>query len=413
MRTYQVLRRFVADEWGGIETVVLSLSGALCDHGAETEILCTSALSRPGEETFSGLKVRRLPYSYLRFPLLPRDRLALDRKGGNPFVPGLARAIVEDRGLSLVACHTMARMGGAVRAACRLRGIPYVVTLHGGHFHIPGGEQEVLRAPTRRSVDLGRPLDLALGTRRLLDDAAAILCLGREELESTRRTHPHVPSHALPNGVDVARFEAATADDARALRLRRGIPLDARLVLCVARIDPQKGQDVLLRAIAALGRPDVHVALVGPVTVAGFDQSLRGIAEEAGLTGRVHRLGSLRFSDPDLAAVYRAADVFALPSRHEPFGIVLLEAWAASRPVVASRVGGVPDFVTDGATGLLVPPEDPRALAAALGRALSEPGLAESLAAAGHREARDRYDWRAVARRVLSIYDDAVRDHRR
>ncbi|GMV40550.1 MAG: glycosyl transferase family 1 [Myxococcales bacterium] len=415
MRTFQVLRRLVWGQWGGIETVVVSLSRALQRAGVETEVLCTAALDRPGEEDADGLHIRRFAYSYLRAPLMRRDRDALDRKGGNPLVPGLIRAILSQKELDLVACHTMARMGGSVRAACRMRGIPYVVTLHGGYFHVPKNEQVQLRAPTRRSVDLGRPLDLAFGASRYLADAAAILCLAEDELHACRERLPGVPSYRLRNGVDTDRFAGATAGDGLSFRRRHGIPDDAPLVLCLARVDPQKGQDVLLRATARLIRrhPALHVAVVGPETVASFAEELRKAAGAAGLADRFRLVGPVGFSDPALPGAYRAADIFVLPSRHEPFGVVLLEAWAAGRPVVASAVGGIPGFVEHERTGLLVPSDDEVALAAALDRALGDPSLRRALGQAGQAEARARFDWAAITAEVRSIYDDAVRTTRR
>lgn len=411
MRTFQVLRRLVWSQWGGIETVVVSLSRALQQSGVSADILCTAALDQPGVEDAGGLHIRRFRYSYLRAPLLSRDRAALDRKGGNPLVPGLAKAILTEPGLDLVACHTMARMGATVRSACRARGIPYVVTLHGGHFLIPESEQALLRAPTRRSVDLGRPLDSAFGADRYLADAAAIFCLAEDELEACQEQFPGVPAHRLRNGVDTQRFAATTENDARAFRQGAGIPLGAPLVLCVARVDPQKGQDVLLQAAGRLLRdhPDLHVLCVGPETVTTFADELRRDAARAGLGERFRLLGSIGFGDDRLPAAYRAADVCVLPSRHEPFGVVLLEAWAAGRPVVASRVGGIPGFVRHGRSGLLVRPGDDEALTDAIGRVLADPALGRRLGEAGRAEAVASYDWAAVTGAVRAVYDEAIR----
>ena len=415
MRTFQVLRRLVWSQWGGIETVVVSLSRALQRAGVSTDILCTAALDEPGVEDADGLRIRRMRYSYLRAPLMRADRDALDRKGGNPLVPGLATAILTAPGLDLVACHTMARMGASVRAACRLRGIPYVVTLHGGHFRVPKAEQASLREPTRRSVDLGKPLDYAFGASRYLADAAAILCLAEDELDACKAMHPHVPAYRMRNGVDTARFAAVTDEDAAAFRRETGVPPTAPLVLSVARVDPQKGQDILLKATARLAEryPDLQVLIVGPETVKSYASQLREDAARLGLGDRFRLIGSISYADPRLAAAFRAADVFALPSRHEPFGVVLLEAWAAGKAVVASRVGGIPGFVRSGHSGLLVRPESDESLAAALDRALGDPDLRARLGAVGRAEAIARYDWAAVTADVRQVYDEALRSAKR
>ena len=115
---------------------------------------------------------------------------------------------------------------------------------------------------------------------------------------------------------------------------------DARQkVLCVARIDRQKNQMMLVEALAR--RPGMTLRLVGPVTQRDYEAELRTRARELGVEDRLSLSGALAPGSRELAAEYLGADVFVLPSRHEPFGIVVLEAWAAGLPVVASDVGGL------------------------------------------------------------------------
>jgi glycosyltransferase involved in cell wall biosynthesis len=110
-----------------------------------------------------------------------------------------------------------------------------------------------------------------------------------------------------------------------------------------------------------------------------------------------------------LPAAYHAAEVFCLPSLHEPFGIVILEAWAAGRPVVAARVGGIPSFTRDGEDIVLAAPGDVEDLAARLVQVLQDPALAARIAAAGQAKARRDFSWSAIAGRLLEIYRDLPR----
>jgi starch synthase len=103
--------------------------------------------------------------------------------------------------------------------------------------------------------------------------------------------------------------------------------------------------------------------------------------------------------------------VFLCPSVYEPFGLINLEAMACGTPVVASRVGGIPEVVVDGETGFLVPPGDPRALAAAVREVLADPERAARLGHAGRRRVVDKFSWERIAERTLDVYRDAVADY--
>jgi glycosyltransferase involved in cell wall biosynthesis len=149
------------------------------------------------------------------------------------------------------------------------------------------------------------------------------------------------------------------------------------LLLYVGRLMPEKGVDTLLTALASV--PDARLLIVG----GGNERHrLEALARQLGVDGRVDFHGGI--SDRAvLQAVYRRAALFVLPSHSEGLGCVLLEAMAAGVPIVATNAGGIPDLVADGVNGLLVPPQDSAALAAALRRALGDPQLRRSLAARG------------------------------
>jgi glycosyltransferase involved in cell wall biosynthesis len=158
----------------------------------------------------------------------------------------------------------------------------------------------------------------------------------------------------------------------------------------VGRLSPRKGTDVALEAVALLrqaGR-DVRLTLCGSV-FAGyewFEDQLRARAAEADLAGGVELVG---YADP--WEWFARADVVVVPSRVEPFGNVAVQAMLAGRPVVASRTQGLAEIVRDGETGLLVPPDDPAALAGALAELLGDPSRAAALAQAGRRDAAERF----------------------
>jgi glycosyltransferase involved in cell wall biosynthesis len=176
-----------------------------------------------------------------------------------------------------------------------------------------------------------------------------------------------------------------------------GSPGGGRL-LAVGAVVPHKGQDLLLEALHRVARLDWSCTVAGSLDLAPeFVDSVR--AASAGLAARVRLVGPL--PDGDLAAAYASADLLVLPSRAESFGLVVLEAIAAGLPVIAFAVGGVPEALDrgpDGLPGLLVPPEDPVALAGALAAWLSEPALRTRLRGAAE-----------TARAVLPRWEETVR----
>ncbi len=198
---------------------------------------------------------------------------------------------------------------------------------------------------------------------------------------------------------DTERFSAPHPGARERIRTELSAPLEAPVVLCAGRLRPEKGQDVLLRAVPLLLErvPEVRVWLAGEGSHRGDYEKL---ARDLGVEDTVSFLG-FRSDVPDLLA---AADGVAVPSRSEGLGTAALEALAAGRPVVASDVGGLPDSVVPDQTGELVPPENPAALADALAHLLRDPERRSSLAKNGRALIREQFTLDALAQRTLDFY---------
>jgi glycosyltransferase involved in cell wall biosynthesis len=212
------------------------------------------------------------------------------------------------------------------------------------------------------------------------------------------------------NGVDPSRWDPARADGAR-VRQELGVPPQAPLLALVGQITPWKGQrDALCALPTVRARYPTAVLLVagspkftGPTVRAdnlAYAAELRRTAAALGLDGGVRFLGE-RDDVPDLLA---AADLLVLPSWAEPFGRVLIEAMAMARPVVATRAGGVPEVVEHGASGLLVPPRAPAALAAAILALLDDPARARAMGARGRAVVTARFTAAQTAAAIDALY---------
>ena len=376
---------------GGVEELVRQLAHALA-RGGHRALIVTERWPRdlPAHETFEELDVYRFP---LREPLAggaPVARLksqittALTRPGTHRQIAELLRS----QGCELV--HVQCVSPGALyaREAARRLELPFVVTLQGELTM--DATQLYQRSPGARQI-----------MRDSLDAAHAITACSGQTLEEAAefRGQPFGPrGRVVYNGIRLADF---------AQQAPREHPKP--FVLGIGRHVPQKGFDVLLRAYALArqqfgddaGFPDLLLAGNGPQ-----HEEFKALSSELGLEGAAHFVG--RVDRPGAVALFKGCSFFVLPSRHEPMGIVNLEAMAAGRAVVASRVGGVPELVEDGQNGLLVPQGDERALAQALLRLVRDPALNARLGAEGARRVQ-AFDWDAIAAQYLEVYAAAAR----
>jgi glycosyltransferase involved in cell wall biosynthesis len=252
------------------------------------------------------------------------------------------------RGADLVHAHWL-----LTAAAARFGGRPFVVTLHG-------------------SGSAGRFSDVELARRRpglvraLLRPAAAAICVSETVAAAVRAAG--VDPVVIPNGVQIPE--------------QVGPPVEPPEVLYVGRLSPEKNVDTLIEALG-----DLNLVVAG-------DGPLRDLVPNA--------LGAVPHAE--VGRLLERASVVVAPSEREGFGLAAAEAMAFGRPVVAAAGGGLLELVSDGETGLLVPPRDAEALRAAVERLLADAELRERLGQAARARARERFGWDAVIERTLDVY---------
>ena len=404
-RILHIPRRFALDEWGGTESVIYNLCKQQQACGRQPEIHTSRALAPIPHEIWRNIPIHRYRYCYPFLGLSRAQIHALDKKGGNLLSLDLFWHLLAARNVRIYHAHVLKRMGGAVLTAARLRHKPCVVTLHGNVFDVPPAEASSIVEPQQGHFEWGKPFGAIFRSRYLLDEADAVLCVGFSEYEKAREALGHDRVYHLPNGVTTESF--ANGDRA-AGRQALGWPQDAIGFGCLSRMDPQKNQLLLVEAFAALvaaapQRP-FRLLLGGPVTAPAYQQEILELVRHHQLEARVTLHPAVVAESVLHRDLLAALDAFVLPSRHEPFGIVILEAWAAGLPVIASNIGGLRKLVTHEHDGLHFPAGDAPALTAALTRLADEPGLRRALAAAGLSKVAANYTWQAVNSRLEEIY---------
>lgn len=409
-----VPRRFVSHEWGGTETVILEISKQQQEQGWKPQIMTSMALAHKAcdRERIEGIPVLRYPHIYPFWGLAEADRAAMDKKGGNLISWSLFKAMCQEKEVRLYHAHALKRLGGMVRTAARWNQKPYVISLHGGIFDVPQAELADLTKPIQGKFEWGKPLGALLGARRVLEDADHVICVGESESVKARDQLNHGRVSYLPNGVDTARF--ATGDGG-AFRKRWGIGPEVFLVVNMGRIDAQKNQLGLVRGFARMRAkvPAAKLLLIGPVTQPSYLHQIHELIVAECLEDSVLVIPGLDHGSSSVVDAYHAADVFVLASRHEPFGIVVLEAWSAGRAVIASRVGGLKSLVRDHDTGIFFDPDAEDAdeqLGHALLRLHDDPATRLRISEAGKKEAIEHYEWSRIAQRLELIYEQAE-DH--
>jgi glycosyltransferase involved in cell wall biosynthesis len=271
---------------------------------------------------------------------------------------------------------------GAMIPFLDLRGIPIIVSLRGSD--VPGYDSHNIAL--ERAHRLLKPL-----TRWIWRRAHRVVPVCESLGRLAHRTMRDLDYTVIPNGVDLDRFHPAT--------VRRYRSPERIRCLAVARLVERKGIDTLLRAIALLERGRYELEIVG----SGPDEHvLRELVATLGLDGLVTFSGSL--DRTSVARRYREADLFTLASVEEAFGNVFAEALASGLPIVGSNVGGIPALVKDGVNGLLVPPADPHALAAAIRKLGENSALRAEMGRRNREYAENALSWEHIGARYLSLY---------
>ncbi|MDO4686150.1 MAG: D-inositol-3-phosphate glycosyltransferase [Corynebacterium sp.] len=385
---------------GGMNVYIYSTARELARQGVQVDVYTRATRLSQGEvvhvaPNFRVINIVSGPYEGLAKEALPTQLAAF---AGGVLVYARHNQLTYD------ALHSHYWLSGQVAWLLRdLWQIPLVHTAHtlAAVKNAYQSEDDTPESEARRICE-----------QQLVDNADALVVNTQEEAFDLQR---HYDARAekitvVQPGANVDLFNPGNDRATECSRRELGIPLDAKVVLFVGRLQTFKGPQVLIKATAELFRrdPDRNLRVIicgGPSGPHATPETYQELARELGVARRI------RFLDPrppeELVALYRAADIVAVPSYNETFGLVAVEAQATGTPVVAARVGGLPIAVAEGETGLLVESHDPLDWADALAQLLDDNDTRIRMGEDAVEHAR-RFSWSTTASNLVSCYTQVV-----
>ena len=368
---------------GGVAAHVSELARHLVAQGHDAHVFTRSAGGRAADEKSDGVRYHHCAFD--RSPDLVEDTDSMCRS----FVDRWHE--VEDRAGRFDVLHAHDWLTAKTLAWSR-NGVPRrrVFTLHSTEFgrcgnrHCDGRSSAIREREWEGTYHCDRMIAVS---GHLRDEARAIYGIPAEK------------THVVYNGVDVKRFDVAV--DPGEVKRRYGMgPMDPTVLFC-GRMAWQKGPDILLEAVPPLLGYYPHAKFV----FAGDGDMRWGLEERARAMGVDHAVRFLGHkSGRELVEIYKSCDVVCVPSRNEPFGIVILEAWAAGKPVVATRNGGPSEFIRHGVDGFTID-DNKDSVGWGLGTMFADFDNARRMGCNGRKAVEKSFDWRRIASEVSHLYE--------
>lgn len=408
MRAVHLLRKLNPSEWGGTETAIQRLCEGLREHGTDPVVYCPK-LDGQGNQCFqSAMDVQRFKAFIPVVGLTEERRRQLVSVGGNLMSFDLLNRLWREK-MDVMHTHALGRIGGIGLTVARKKRVPFVVSIHGGVLDLPSSLKKQFHDTRENGWDWGRFFGLLFQSHRLFVDSDAIITCNEKEAALLRKQHPQKRVLVHPHGVPFSLYEK----DHRAAARKAFPQIEGKqLLVSVGRVDPVKNQLWLVeQAPTFLSRyPNALLVLAGPCTDEPYGVLVARTVKEAGLESRVLLTGGFPQDAPALIGLMQLASVVLLSSISETFGLVILEAWAAGAPVIATATSGATALIRQGTNGWLCKLEDPATLHRALDAVLANSEHARQSAIAGRELVRREYSVSALAGRMKNLYSELVEE---
>jgi len=364
---------------GGAEDVAYNLAISMAERGNKVFVFTISEGSVSSIEDLGSIKVFRYNCSFKIF-----DKPVSLKLEYKPFFYDIDIVHIHTGGQLPLFASFFYKM---------MKKKPVVVTYHGDFYRpIPFFFINITELYNKLQDILLKFSDLVISPSKLYVEESKILRKHRKKIV------------VIPNGIDLSKYNVNYSKEE--CREKINLPLDKKIVLFLSAIREKKAPDLLIKAMQKVIKeiPNAYLVMAGK---GRMESKIIQLARELAINDLITFPGFVRESKKPL--YFKAADVFVLPSYDEIFGIVNLEAMACGTPVVATRVGGIPEIVKDGKNGLLVPPKDPDALADAIIYLLENEDVRRGMGERGREMVKD-YSWDKIAEQYERIYEMVLRN---
>jgi glycosyltransferase involved in cell wall biosynthesis len=383
MKTLQIINTIHLNSWGGTETVIAETSKGLIAQGHPTTIYASRRAHSVSSTEIDGVPLKQVSLLPYYFP---------------------------EKNVDIIHWHQGMRLSRLVQLYCRKQDIPYVISLHNGDAWIRWCKQVSENKYDLSTIEGWRQRNLNHLFDNVIKNASAFFSVNLDGVDATKEFYPSKAIYYTPNGVNSFRF--ANGNGVK-FREKHGISQNAFLLLCVGRITRQKNQIFTVQALKELHKvaPEVHVCFVGVIEFPDYYDQVMAKIRELELEGYVHFVYGLNGLSSDVSDAYHAGDVFILPSLWEGFPVTILEAWASSKPVLASRVNGIPYFVEHEKDGLLFQAGDVQDFVRSVTTLHNNSEYRNKLGQAGYEKVLKNYDWDELVKRQVKLYHDIIAEH--
>jgi glycosyltransferase involved in cell wall biosynthesis len=414
MKILHLLRKYNPLEWAGTETALQRLIHGLREQGVTSVVFCPKLEKSPPFDPIleAGYSVKRFQACVPIWGISSEHKQALIAMGGNLMSFDLPFSLLKEKEAHLIHAHTLGRLGAIAYHIAKRRKIPFVVSIHGGVLDLPQQSEQDKLQVKKNGFEWGKAFGYLFRSRNLLEYSDAVITYNHTEAQLLKTKYPSLDIRVQPHSVSVHDFKKNHRKKARLVfpQIR-----NKDLLLCVARIDPVKNQLWLVQQVPEilLQHPNAIIFFVGPTTNDAYKNKIQDEITRLGLTEKIIFTGNLAPSSPQLIGLMQEAKALILPSIAEPFGLVIIEAWAAGTVVIASKTSGPSMLINSAENGWLFDLNDPKSFHTVLRETLNDSDTRLKFVANSENIIRNQFSTTAIASQMKNLYESLIENHRK
>lgn len=347
--TLHYIRKMQVDMWGGTEEACIRTLNSISKEFIPIIVTNKILKDESVNQNVRSIPLKKFQFIYPYFGITKDHKRLMNNKGGNPLSFSLIFYALFLKNLSSIHIHSLGFNAFFLFLVAKIRNIPFIVSLHGGFKDVSKGEQEYFRLLYKNLRCIFGPFRKYMTDERLISGATKVICVGKQEYEklSAEGLNNHV---YIPNGVKVSDFIGRTKKPETKQFSKF---FSKKYILSVGRIDPQKDQLSTIKGFRKWSQenPGYNLILVGSITNQKYNSHLKNYIKKHNLKN-VYLIGQLKANSRELKWLYQNAYCLIQTSRHEPFGITIIEAMSARCPVITNKTGGMSRIFQDNIEGL-------------------------------------------------------------